>query len=40
MTATKEAKELINVSINEIISLASYNIEENTVPRYYGQCNL
>ena len=31
---TKEAKELINVSINELISLASYNIEENTVPPY------
>ena len=34
MTATKEAKELINVSINELISLASYSIEENTVPPY------
>lgn len=34
MTATKEAKELINVSINELISLASYNIEETTVPSY------
>ena len=34
MTATKEAKELINVSINELISLASYNIEETTVPPY------
>ena len=34
MTATKETKELINVSINELISLASYNIEENTVPPY------
>ena len=32
MTAAKEAKELINVSINELISLASYNIEETTVP--------
>ena len=31
---TKEAKELINVSINELISLASYSIEENTVPPY------
>ena len=31
---TKEAKELINVSINELISLASYNIEETTVPPY------
>ena len=31
---TKEAKQLINVSINELISLASYNIEENTVPPY------
>ena len=31
---TKEAKELVNVSINELISLASYNIEENTVPPY------
>ena len=34
MTTTKEAKELINVSINELISLASYNIEETTVPPY------
>ena len=34
MTTTKEAKELINVSINELISLASYNIEETTVPSY------
>ena len=34
MTAAKEAKELINVSINELISLASYNIEETTVPSY------
>ena len=34
MTATKEAKQLINVSINELISLASYNIEETTVPPY------
>ena len=34
MTAAKEAKELINVSINELISLASYNIEETTVPPY------
>ena len=34
MTATKEAKELINVSINELIRLASYNIEETTVPSY------
>ena len=31
---TKEAKQLINVSINELISLASYNIEETTVPPY------
>ena len=31
---TKEAKQLINVSINELISLASYNIEETTVPSY------
>ena len=31
---TKESKELINVSINELISLASYSIEENTVPPY------
>ena len=29
-----KAKELINVSINELISLASYNIEETTVPYY------
>ena len=34
MTAAKEAKKLINVSINELISLASYNIEETTVPSY------
>ena len=34
MTAVKEGKELINVSINELISLASYNIEETTVPSY------
>ena len=34
MTATKEAKKLINVSINELISLASYSIEETTVPPY------
>ena len=34
MTATKETKELINVSINELISLASYDIEETTVPSY------
>ena len=34
MTAAKKAKELINVSINELISLASYNIEETTVPPY------
>ena len=34
MTAAKEAKELINVSINELISLASYSIEETTVPPY------
>ena len=34
MTAAKEAKKLINVSINELISLASYNIEETTVPPY------
>lgn len=34
MTTTKEAKELINVSINELISLASYDIEETTVPPY------
>lgn len=31
---TKEAKQLINVSINELISLASYSIEENTVSSY------
>ena len=31
---TKEAKQLINVSINELISLASYSIEETTVPPY------
>ena len=31
---TKEAKQLINVSINELISLASYSIEENIVPPY------
>ena len=31
---TKEAKQLINVSINELISLASYSIEETTVPSY------
>ena len=36
MTAatTKEAKELVNVSIDELISLASYSIEETTVPPY------
>ena len=34
MTTTKETKKLINVSINELISLASYNIEETTVPSY------
>ena len=34
MTTSKEAKELINLSINELISLASYNIEETTVPSY------
>ena len=34
MTAAKEAKKLINVSINELISLASYDIEETTVPSY------
>ena len=34
MTAAKEAKKLINVSINELISLASYDIEETTVPPY------
>lgn len=34
MTVTKEAKELINVSINELIGLASYSIEETTVPPY------
>ena len=34
MTAAKEVKKLINVSINELISLASYNIEETTVPPY------
>ena len=34
MTTTKEAKQLINVSINELISLASYNIEETIVPPY------
>ena len=31
---TKEAKQIINVSINELISLASYSIEETTVPPY------
>ena len=31
---TKEAKQLINVSINELISLASYGIEETIVPPY------
>lgn len=31
---TKEAKQIINVSINELISLASYSIEETTVPSY------
>ena len=34
MAVSKEAKELINVSINELISLASYNIEETIVPSY------
>ena len=34
MTATKEAKKLINVSINELIRQASYDIEETTVPSY------
>lgn len=35
MTATtKEAKEFVNVSIEELISLASYSIEETTVPPY------
>ena len=34
MTVTKEAKELVNVSIDELISLASYSIEETTVPPY------
>ena len=34
MKVDKETKELINVSINELISLASYNIEETTVPSY------
>ena len=34
MTAVKEVKEPINVSINELIGLASYNIEETTVPSY------
>ena len=34
MATAQEAKELINVSINELISLASYNIEETTVPSY------
>ena len=34
MTATKKEKKLINVNINELISLASYNIEETTVPSY------
>ena len=34
MTTAKEVKELINVSINELISLASYDIEETTVPSY------
>ena len=31
---TKEVKELVNVSIDELINLASYNIEETTVPSY------
>lgn len=30
----KETKELANVSINELISLASYSIEETIVPPY------
>lgn len=34
MTVAKETRELINVSINELISLASYNIEETIVPSY------
>ena len=34
MKVDKETKELINVSINELISLASYSIEEATVPSY------
>lgn len=34
MTINKEIKELINVSINELINLASYSIEETTVPPY------
>lgn len=34
MTAAKETKELVNVSINELIGLASYSIEETTVPSY------
>lgn len=34
MVISKATKELINVSINELISLASYNIEETTVPPY------
>lgn len=34
MTLNKEAKELVNVSIDELIGLASYSIEETTVPPY------
>lgn len=34
MTATKETKELANVGINELINLASYSVEETTVPPY------
>ena len=34
MKVNKETKELINVSINELINLAFYNIEETTVPSY------
>ena len=34
MTVSKETKELINVSLNELISLAFYSIEETTVPSY------
>ena len=34
MTTAKGIKELINVSLNELISLAFYSIEETTVPSY------